>query len=250
MGQVPWAANDPIFWLHHCNIDRIWASWNKAGGHNPSDEAFLKEQFTFAGGPAKAVVAAVRDWLETAGYSYDKFLPRPSGSIPFPSPNALAATSPQMILSTTSKIELGSATKRVALSTGAPGALPSPEAVTDALRSTEGADVFLRLNGVASQLESGMAYDIFLAPSAGSVSREHSSYVGVLSLFGSRPHGAHQGRASTGTKGRNYSFPVTDQIARLRQGNSVTEVSVSLVPIAKGRGGGAPTIASITLVRA
>ncbi|HSK38151.1 MAG TPA: tyrosinase family protein, partial [Arenibaculum sp.] len=28
MGAVPWAANDPIFWLHHSNVDRIWASWN------------------------------------------------------------------------------------------------------------------------------------------------------------------------------------------------------------------------------
>jgi tyrosinase len=24
MGTVPWAAQDPIFWVHHCNIDRLW----------------------------------------------------------------------------------------------------------------------------------------------------------------------------------------------------------------------------------
>jgi tyrosinase len=22
---------DPIFWLHHCNIDRIWDQWNRSG---------------------------------------------------------------------------------------------------------------------------------------------------------------------------------------------------------------------------
>lgn len=27
MGRVPTAAFDPIFWAHHCNIDRIWAIW-------------------------------------------------------------------------------------------------------------------------------------------------------------------------------------------------------------------------------
>lgn len=27
MGVVPFAAFDPIFWAHHCNIDRIWAIW-------------------------------------------------------------------------------------------------------------------------------------------------------------------------------------------------------------------------------
>ncbi|MEF9672381.1 tyrosinase family protein [Pseudomonas sp. PCH446] len=54
MGQVPWAGNDPIFWLHHANIDRIWASWNKSGGKNPNDSAFLNETWVFADGRARA----------------------------------------------------------------------------------------------------------------------------------------------------------------------------------------------------
>lgn len=27
MGRVPIAAHDPAFWLHHCNIDRLWSYW-------------------------------------------------------------------------------------------------------------------------------------------------------------------------------------------------------------------------------
>jgi hypothetical protein len=27
MTSVPIAVNDPVFFLHHCNIDRIWATW-------------------------------------------------------------------------------------------------------------------------------------------------------------------------------------------------------------------------------
>lgn len=27
MGFTPPAPNDPVFWLHHCNIDRLWAQW-------------------------------------------------------------------------------------------------------------------------------------------------------------------------------------------------------------------------------
>jgi tyrosinase len=27
MGGVQLAALDPIFWLHHCNIDRLWEAW-------------------------------------------------------------------------------------------------------------------------------------------------------------------------------------------------------------------------------
>ncbi|PGG97210.1 hypothetical protein AJ79_09293 [Helicocarpus griseus UAMH5409] len=29
MSQIPVATFDPIFWLHHCNIDRIWAIWQE-----------------------------------------------------------------------------------------------------------------------------------------------------------------------------------------------------------------------------
>ena len=27
MGSVPTAAYDPIFWAHHCMIDRLWYLW-------------------------------------------------------------------------------------------------------------------------------------------------------------------------------------------------------------------------------
>lgn len=29
MGSVPTAAYDPVFWLHHCNVDRYWAMWQQ-----------------------------------------------------------------------------------------------------------------------------------------------------------------------------------------------------------------------------
>jgi tyrosinase len=35
------AALDPIFYLHHSNIDRLWAAWNAAGKTNPTDVNWL-----------------------------------------------------------------------------------------------------------------------------------------------------------------------------------------------------------------
>jgi tyrosinase len=32
MGCVPTAAQDPIFFLHHCNMDRLWNLWLAQGG--------------------------------------------------------------------------------------------------------------------------------------------------------------------------------------------------------------------------
>jgi tyrosinase len=39
MGQIPWAAYDPIFWAHHVMIDRLWRLWQirHPNPHMPSD---------------------------------------------------------------------------------------------------------------------------------------------------------------------------------------------------------------------
>ena len=35
---------DSIFWLHHCNIDRIWASWSHVSGHQQPTNAHWKDR--------------------------------------------------------------------------------------------------------------------------------------------------------------------------------------------------------------
>jgi hypothetical protein len=37
MADVPTAAFDPIFWVHHANIDRLWATWSSAPGKRWGD---------------------------------------------------------------------------------------------------------------------------------------------------------------------------------------------------------------------
>ena len=32
MGVVEFAAYDPLFWFHHCNVDRVWAIWQTING--------------------------------------------------------------------------------------------------------------------------------------------------------------------------------------------------------------------------
>ena len=76
MGSVPWAARDPVFWMHHCNIDRLWASWNKNGGRNPGG-AWLTQTFVFADENGRSVVGTVNDFKDIAAlnYTYDRFEP-------------------------------------------------------------------------------------------------------------------------------------------------------------------------------
>ena len=48
MGDPDTAAQDPIFWLHHANIDRLWNKWIEEGGGraDPTDAAWLNTLFT------------------------------------------------------------------------------------------------------------------------------------------------------------------------------------------------------------
>jgi tyrosinase len=42
MGSVPTAAYDPIFWLHHCNVDRQWFEWQEVNGNTTVPDAVRK----------------------------------------------------------------------------------------------------------------------------------------------------------------------------------------------------------------
>ena len=80
------SATDPIFWLHHSNIDRLWVRWLASGGGraNPTESAFLNATFSLYNENGVLVTHRVRDFLvntTTLGYYYDD-LP----------PTALAAT--------------------------------------------------------------------------------------------------------------------------------------------------------------
>ena len=72
-------VNDPIFWPHHANIDRIWESWNRLGHKNPTDPKWLDRKFPFPDRNGKRVdvpVSAVNR-IEQLGYEYDSYAEPP-----------------------------------------------------------------------------------------------------------------------------------------------------------------------------
>ncbi len=81
MGDTSTAPRDPLFWLHHCNVDRVWATWQPAAdrrGVRP-DPAWLAERFDMFvdtnGDKAKPLTTA--DVLDSRalGYRYDADYP-------------------------------------------------------------------------------------------------------------------------------------------------------------------------------
>lgn len=90
------SPRDPIFWLHHCNIDRIWASWNAAGNPNSNDPDLAnfdfaadqadrngvvnKSQFVNPDGSARSFTVKDIYTTQTLGYRYDRLEPAPPQS--------------------------------------------------------------------------------------------------------------------------------------------------------------------------
>jgi hypothetical protein len=74
LGAVETAGYDPLFFLHHCNIDRFWECWLTMDGthENPSQAAWLNVAYDFQSttGPQTPLVS---DGLRTSdlGYTYD-----------------------------------------------------------------------------------------------------------------------------------------------------------------------------------
>jgi tyrosinase len=88
MNNPATAALDPIFWLHHCNIDRLWEVWRNQGAafKNPTTPDWLTDvTFNMHDGDGKPFTYVSQDMLDTTkvlhGYKYD--------NVPVPQPVAL-----------------------------------------------------------------------------------------------------------------------------------------------------------------
>ena len=78
MGAAATSARDPLFWLHHCNVDRMWSVWleQDAKHQNPSDSTWLNKQFVFD--VAQTKKQRVSDLVAIGGvmnYAYDSLKP-------------------------------------------------------------------------------------------------------------------------------------------------------------------------------
>jgi tyrosinase len=68
MGSIPTAPSDPIFWMHHANIDRLWWQWQQTHPNlNPSLTGTGPDSPTMD--PWSYTETQTRD-ITTMGYSY------------------------------------------------------------------------------------------------------------------------------------------------------------------------------------
>ncbi|SMH36975.1 tyrosinase family protein [Azospirillum agricola] len=118
---------DPIFWLHHCMVDRMWAAWQARGNATPPLDKNYSNQFVDGQGkPVTGITSAGSLNYPALGYIYDGITP-PAQSVLTASARRLSgsAASKPVAASTQPVAFNGSAVTTIGLDTpaGAPRSL-------------------------------------------------------------------------------------------------------------------------------
>jgi tyrosinase len=240
MGSVPWAAYDPIFWMHHCNIDRLWASWNKNGGKNPTTSAFLDKEFIFADKFGRKVTGVVKDFLdiEKLGYTYDEFEPRPVGFSPAAATKALAAAiEPRSMASAVARnVALTSGTVRVNLQL-APAIEGAVGPLDERIRTlAPDKHLYVVLRELHADAQPEVLYHVYLnLPQGITPNNGGDYYVGTINFFEAAAHGSDHNMETpaSGTSPKFYGLNAT-QVAKRLQNRGLLKAQPSLSIVASG----------------
>jgi hypothetical protein len=253
MGAVPTAARDPIFWLHHANIDRLWESWLRLGGgrKNPEDPDWLDREFSFydvqRGEPKQVTVTprALLD-LQALGYRYAELetLPeavavRRAPAPPPPSPSfvSLAATTPPEGETRPGGHPPERGRRGIELENTRATTVPlPPEAGVKAEsfrapppgRAGERGEMVLSLEGIAVDHPPGVYYEVYLNPPAGEKLTPESPYhAGSLTFFGlGHRHAGHRPAPSS------VRFTVPEAVRKLLEEGKLapSDLKATFVP--------------------
>ncbi len=231
MGDPRTAARDPIFWLHHANVDRLWNRWLDNRGHSlpdpKIDKDWYEQEFPFYDENGKQVVVAVGKILVLAGSEdrYDEerrvFAAAPPVQEKAMKAKIVSIGAIQPMLALGAK----PLTKTLELTQDAKPMLMT--ALANSPKEAEPAVVLLRVEGIEPPKDAKVAFEVFVTKKGEEQSGK--AYVGPIAFFGRRSGGGHvHGEGGNFTQG----FDVTELVQNLSKANKgqLPELEVSVVP--------------------
>jgi tyrosinase len=238
------AGLDPIFWLHHCNVDRLWEAWMRAPGKtmvndprwlgSPADRKFVMPAL---GGGNPGMTLTGRDTLQGGKFypTYDN-LTKGTGV----TPGGVAVARVGMGPANQQKVEPIGANSAVVSVGGKPTITQvdlEPQAARDGVAAmgatTPGKEVvrlYLALESVRGSAPAPLLEVYVNLPEGADPESHPELHAGSLTLFGlnvaSQPDGGHGGN------GLGYTLDITDLASRLdKAGNfDPNHLRVTLVP--------------------
>jgi Common central domain of tyrosinase/Polyphenol oxidase middle domain len=226
MSSVPTAAQDPIFYLHHANVDRLWNLWLAQGGGRTdplSNATWKNHQYTFfdeGGNAVKMTACDILRCAEQLSYVYEcepievreyclrlvipwQFVWEVLIQLPIP-PIELAAEPVSF-----------------------PIELQKIQARLSQILGSKDQTLFLELDNVEAEAQPGVVWEVFVGLPAGAEANAKSPYfVGSLSLFGSGVHSEAHGEF----KPAHFLYPLNRALREALKTNP-ERLTVTFVPV-------------------
>jgi tyrosinase len=252
MATTAFAARDPIFWLHHANLDRLWEWWRTrpTGPMDPPRDPtwiWSQEAYRFVGPDARpaGLPAEVALGLVGTAYTYDTLEPAPPGPEAAVT-MAAEARPPRTIARSGTGLRVAGGPASVELRPATPG----PEAAAAAAAGPSPRQWFLRLEGVRSDRPTAGSFDIYLDP-AGTSGPPAGSPAASITFFGAVANsrlaaGAH---AAHGTVAEELLVDVTGRVRALTAaGASPAALRITVKPVGTGAAAATVTVESFNLI--
>ena len=228
MGRFHTAGLDPLFWLHHANIDRLWEVWRRRNvAHaDPTQAQWLTGvRFDFNDGDGETVTHSSQDVVDTRlppfAYEYEDV------SDPFPleaASIAMVNRTPEMIGATSEPIILAGQRTETEL------AVTPPTGPGRGMEAAGDGRVYLNLENITGTGDP-VSYAVYLNVPEGERPEDHPElFAGVMPMFGvaeaTQADGAHSG------SGLHYALEVGAIVRELssRQAWDPAHVRVAFVP--------------------
>jgi hypothetical protein len=246
MSQVGTSAQDPVFYLHHTNMDRLWESWKAitldgASHTDPPDISWQETAYEFFDDTGTKLNPPwmVKEVLDTTvtelGYVYERladnawFEANCAEFRPIPSaPTEAISGTPVAAVESGSNtpeggIEIGPEPVEVPVLLAPPEAAGTPAAIS-------GRTGVLTLDGIAGTGVPGVSVQVYInLPEGAQPDFRSPYYIGTLGLFSLQPwdaEGPHEGHGAT------QSFDISRNIAALQEtGEWTGELKVTFVPV-------------------
>jgi tyrosinase len=245
------AALDPIFWLHHSNIDRLWVIWQSIPQHvAPPDSVWNNQTFDFFDNAGQPKTYTVSQVLKTIGplcdYIYEDTtnplsLLSPirlafssvrfgAGHLALPKPTSQAREMSESLMESSMRISqmigatdspgvtLSTAPISVALEMHAPALLPqlmgNKLSTLEAEVAPKTQHVYLALENVTAKTAPIHTYGVYINVPLGSQPESHPELLaGLIPRFGLVK--ASKPDSNHGGQGLNLSFDISGIVATL-----------------------------------
>lgn len=213
MSWVPSAGFDPVFWMHHSEIDRIWASWNHSSYGEKAPEKALVDHpwpYVFFDGNGKEHQYTVAEAYKAAysmDYRYDNLISvsSPTGQSKTMlassevKPYSLAKKSPVW----TKNLSVETDKSQLTIKPAFLNKMNSKRLLTDAKSSA----VVLQVD-VSFKSEPNDFYVVYIKKADGSLDK-----AGVMTFFGSAGHHSMGSNKMNMNLQSSFMYDVTDELA-------------------------------------